>query len=73
MQQVIVITGASAGLGKEFAFQLAAQGFSLLLIARRQQNLQHIQAQILQQYPEIAVFYISFAVFAVILALPHSI
>lgn len=36
---VAVITGASAGIGAEFAKQLKARGYSLLLIARRLENL----------------------------------
>lgn len=67
MQKVILITGASSGLGEEFAFQLARQGFSLLLVARRLPRLQRIQQKILQQYPKVTVFYL-----AVDLTVPDS-
>lgn len=43
-----LITGASAGLGAEFARQLATQGKSLVLVARRKERLE-AQAESLRQ------------------------
>ena len=57
MEKLILITGASAGLGEEFAFQLAEQGYSLLLVARRIQRLQDLQQKIRVKYPNIRIFY----------------
>ena len=45
-----VITGASSGLGAAFARKLAARGYDLLLIARREDRLQSIAYEITQQY-----------------------
>ena len=41
-----VITGASAGIGAEFARQLRARGYTLLLIARRLEKLNQVAAQV---------------------------
>ncbi|MFK8047235.1 MAG: SDR family NAD(P)-dependent oxidoreductase [Halioglobus sp.] len=37
-----LVTGASSGIGREFAVQLAAQGFSVVAIARREDRLKEL-------------------------------
>ncbi|CAN3474354.1 very-long-chain 3-oxoacyl-CoA reductase [Diutina catenulata] len=41
-----VVTGASDGIGKEYAFQLAAKGFNLVLVSRTQSKLEAIATEI---------------------------
>src|SRR5579864_3024376 len=45
-----VITGASSGIGAAFARKLAARGYDLLLIARRENRLQSIAYEVGEQY-----------------------
>ena len=45
-----LITGASAGLGAEFALQLAQEGYDLALTARRINRLEELASTLQQQY-----------------------
>ena len=46
----VLITGASSGFGEEFARQYAAQGHSLVLVARRLDRLQALAETLRGQY-----------------------
>ncbi|MHA2051752.1 MAG: SDR family NAD(P)-dependent oxidoreductase [Promethearchaeota archaeon] len=48
---VALITGSSSGIGKEFARQLANQGFNLILIARREEKLRGIAKDLEESNP----------------------
>ncbi|WP_136587928.1 SDR family NAD(P)-dependent oxidoreductase [Microbacterium hydrothermale] len=51
MARTAVITGASSGLGAEFARQLAARGADLVLVARDEAALAAVAAEIEERYP----------------------
>ncbi|MCG2577931.1 SDR family NAD(P)-dependent oxidoreductase [Dechloromonas sp. XY25] len=46
----VLVTGASSGFGEEFARQYAAQGHSLVLVARRLDRLQALAETLRRQY-----------------------
>ena len=45
-----LVTGASSGLGTDFARQLAARGCGVVLVARREERLRELQAEISSRY-----------------------
>ncbi|KXJ88309.1 3-ketoacyl-CoA reductase [Microdochium bolleyi] len=46
-----VVTGASDGLGKEYATQLASKGFNLVLVSRTLSKLQDLSRELEAKYP----------------------
>jgi uncharacterized protein len=50
-----LITGASAGIGTEFARQLARRARALILVARREERLVELRDELQQQHPRIDV------------------
>ena len=49
-ERYVVVTGASAGIGEEFARQLAQAGENLILVARRQDRLQQIAEKLSEAF-----------------------
>ena len=41
--RAVLVTGASGGIGKEFARQFAFRGYNLFLVARREEELKAIK------------------------------
>ena len=50
MNKTVLITGASSGLGKDFATLFAEKGYNLVLTARRKKNLEEIKDNLTNQF-----------------------
>ena len=50
-----LITGASSGLGREFARQLAGHAQSLVLVARREERLSELRGELTQRHSNLVV------------------
>jgi len=55
MAKKILITGASSGIGRALAFDLAGRGYALALAARRAETLESIRDEVLAQHPSALV------------------
>jgi uncharacterized protein len=51
-----LITGASAGIGREFARQLAGRARSIILVARRDERLIELADQLQREHPTLVVY-----------------
>jgi short-subunit dehydrogenase len=51
----VLITGASAGIGRELAVQLAARARTLILLARRAGRLDELRTSLLARHPQLQV------------------
>ncbi|VDP32204.1 unnamed protein product [Heligmosomoides polygyrus] len=52
---ITVVTGATDGIGKAYAYELAGKGFNVYLISRTQSKLEEVQHDILQKFNKISV------------------
>ncbi|MBY0290984.1 MAG: SDR family oxidoreductase [Mycobacteriaceae bacterium] len=50
-----LITGASGGIGEEFAVQFAKRGVNLVLVARRAEKLAEVRNTLTQRHPDLTV------------------
>ena len=53
----VLITGASGGIGEEFARQLVSRCQQMILVARREDRLRDLAADLKQQNPSLDVLY----------------
>lgn len=55
LQEYALITGASSGIGEEFARVLAARGWSLIMVARSQDRLEKVRGELMSAHMGIDV------------------
>jgi short-subunit dehydrogenase len=51
----VLITGASAGIGREIALEFGSRAETLVLVARRVDRLEKLRAELLERHPELKV------------------
>jgi len=53
-----IVTGATDGIGRAYAFELAKNKLNIVLVSRTEAKLEAVQKEILAKYPKLAVEYI---------------
>jgi len=53
-----VVTGATDGIGRAYAFELARQGLNVLLVSRTEEKLKQVKTEVLEKYPKVKVEYL---------------
>ncbi len=48
--QTVLITGASSGIGKAFAYEYAKRGYNLIITSRREELLDSIAEELIGKY-----------------------
>lgn len=54
-----VVTGATDGIGRAYAFELAKQGLSVLLLSRTEEKLQEVEKELQEKYPKVKVAHLA--------------
>lgn len=52
---IALITGASSGIGRDMAREMASLGYNLILVARNQEGLNKIKEELLEKYANIEI------------------
>lgn len=60
--RIVLITGASSGIGRACAHKFAKEGWNLILNARTEVKLDELKAELEMEYPKIAVWKLPFDV-----------
>jgi NADP-dependent 3-hydroxy acid dehydrogenase YdfG len=60
--KVVLITGASAGIGVACAWRFAEHGSKLILVARRDSRLQELKSALLKEYPHLHIHTVALSV-----------
>ncbi|XGW15969.1 hypothetical protein V3C99_001435 [Haemonchus contortus] len=55
-----VVTGATDGIGKAYAYELASKGFNIYLVSRTQSKLDEVEKDLCQKYNKVSVKTIAF-------------